>query len=221
MNQNGKVVLIIDHFSSFTHLLAHLFLSEGAQVKVVRTDVSFDDIKQHHPTHIVLSPGPGHPCDAQVFFKALAHWGGSIPILGVCLGMQAIAIVGGLTVSRNVRMMHGKTSQIQHSGVGLFSDVDPSISVMRYHSLIPQWPSTQHGTALECVEYGHQVGGLKVTAYSMHEDVAEIMAIQLVHQGAPVVGVQFHPESYYPVMNSVPFYDSYGKRMVQNFLAML
>lgn len=220
MNQNGKVVLIIDHFSSFTHLLAHLFLSEGAQVKVVRTDVSFDDIKQYRPTHIVLSPGPGHPCDAQMFFQAVAHWGGSIPILGVCLGMQAIAIVGGLTVSRNVRMMHGKTSPIQHSGVGLFADVDPSIAVMRYHSLIPQWPTAQCA-AFECVEYGHQVGGLQVTAFSMHKDDVEIMAIQLVHQGAPVVGVQFHPESYYPVMNSVPFYDSYGKRMVQNFLAML
>jgi anthranilate/para-aminobenzoate synthase component II len=135
--------------------------------------------------------------------------------------MQAIAIFGGLTVSRNVRMMHGKTSQIQHQGVGLFTDVDPSISVMRYHSLIPQCPTAQLGTAFEYAQNGHQISDVKVTAYSMHEDVVEIMAIQLVHQGSPVVGVQFHPESYYPVMNSVPFYGSYGKRMVQNFLAML
>lgn len=216
-------VLIVDHFSTFTHNLAQLFYIAGAEVSVVRTDMEIGEISKKRPSHLILSPGPGHPAEANLFFQAIELWQNKIPILGVCLGMQALAMHLGLKVEQAMRQMHGKTSFVHHSGQGLFANLrneHTQVQVMRYHSLIPQWPTEMPFSLQEHLLNRVPIGNLRVTACSVHKGLPEIMAIESVTDGAPLVGVQFHPESFYPVQNETPFHLGTGKRLAENFLSM-
>src|SRR3989344_7372386 len=115
MNVVVPSVLVFDHFDSFTYNLVQYVQERGSEVRVVRTDALFSAIADIKPDRLILSSGPGHPKDATLFMQALNAWAGQIPILGVCLGHQAIALHAGAAITRNYRQMHGKTSLIRHS----------------------------------------------------------------------------------------------------------
>lgn len=185
-------VLLLDHFDSFTYNLVQLLEVLGCKVQVVRTDQSFESLKDLRPTHVVLSPGPGHPKDAGLFLEAIGFWQGKLPILGVCLGHQAIALHAGAAVTRNFQQMHGKTSQVYHSGKGLFIGLPRDLMVCRYHSLV-----VEREEAERC--------GFDITASTGHN---EVMAIESVRY-RNLVGVQFHPES---------IFTEEGGKIIENFL---
>jgi anthranilate synthase/aminodeoxychorismate synthase-like glutamine amidotransferase len=172
------MLLLIDNYDSFTFNLAHRIGELGATVKVVRNDaMSLPEIERLAPERLVISPGPGRPESAGVTIEALRHFAGRIPILGVCLGHQALSIAFGGRVERASRPMHGKVSRVVHDGSGIFAGVAQRFDAGRYHSLvIPK----------EAVP-----DGFLVTASV--EDDGTIMAIR--HERQPVYGVQFHPES--------------------------
>lgn len=183
-------VIIIDNYDSFTYNLAQYLSELGADVHVFRNDaVGIKEIEALHPTHLVISPGPGTPAEAGISNDVIRHFGGRIPILGVCLGHQCIATVFGGEVVRAPRPMHGKTSLIQHQGKGLYAGIPNPFQATRYHSLIVKEP-------LPPV--------LEVDATTPE---GEIMGIH--HRKYPIFGVQFHPES---------FLTQYGKELLMNFL---
>lgn len=190
------MLLVIDNYDSFTFNLVQYFGELGAEPQVVRNDtITLDEIAALAPRAIVLGPGPGTPRDAGITIPVIERFGASIPILGVCLGHQAIGEAYGGTVIRAPRgVMHGKTSQIAHDGTGLFEGIDSPVEVMRYHSLV--------------VRHGDFPSALEVTATAT-DDPTEIHALR--HRTHPVVGVQFHPES---------IGTADGRRMLQNFLTM-
>ena len=198
-------VLVLDHFDSFTYILVELLLILGAEVLVVRTNRTLDDVleelrqQKFVPTHIVLSPGPGHPKDVPLFLAALRRYAGVVPILGVCLGHQAIGLFAGGRVERSRILMHGKTSRIYHNTRGIFAGLPDPFVAMRFHSLIVEWPALP--------PYMGRRERFDVTAWSGDE---EVMAIEL-HDYPHVYGVQFHPES---------FKTEGGKKIIANFLAM-
>ena len=186
--------LIVDNYDSFTWNLYQLIGTLGGEPIVVRNDeITLDEVKKLAPSHIVLSPGPGHPADRErigICHDILATM--DVPILGVCLGHQAIVCAEGGRVIRAPSPVHGKTSPIDHDGQGLFLDLPNHIEVMRYHSLVAD-PDTLPSS-------------LRVTARTRD---GLIMAI--AHERRPIFGVQFHPESI-----GTP----HGPAMVRRFLAL-
>ena len=190
------MILILDNYDSFTYNLVQYLGELGATVRVERNDaIAVEDIAAISPSAIVLSPGPGTPSDAGITVPVIQRYGAQIPILGVCLGHQAIGEAYGGRVIRAPRgVMHGKTSPILHDGTGLFEGLPSPLRVMRYHSLV-----VEHDTLPAC---------LVVTARAA-DDAREIHALR--HRTHPVWGVQFHPES---------ILTQDGKRLLANFLAL-
>jgi anthranilate synthase/aminodeoxychorismate synthase-like glutamine amidotransferase len=186
-------LLLIDNYDSFTYNLVQAFLVLGAEVTVRRNDeITIDEARALHPTHLCISPGPGTPYDAGVSMEMIKAFGGALPILGVCLGHQSLVEVFGGKVVRAGRLMHGKTSPITHDGLGVFEGVVSPCEVGRYHSLIAQ-PETLPRELI-------------VTARTAE---GEIMGVR--HAELMIEGVQFHPES---VLTAD------GPHMMKNFLAM-
>jgi anthranilate synthase component 2 len=187
------VLLLIDNYDSFTYNLAQYLGELGAAVRVERNDaLTVDEVEKLAPRRIVISPGPCTPNEAGISLELIAKLAGKVPILGVCLGHQAIGQAFGGKVVRAPRVMHGKTSPIEHDGAGLFRGIASPMQATRYHSLV--------------VEPASLPPSLTVTARTAD---GEIMA--LAHKTLPVWGVQFHPESILTVD---------GKRLLQNFLEM-
>jgi anthranilate synthase/aminodeoxychorismate synthase-like glutamine amidotransferase len=186
------VVLLIDNYDSFTYNLAHRLGELGAEVKVLRNDaITVDQIEQLAPTRIVISPGPGRPETAGVSIDALRRFAGRVPMLGVCLGHQAIGIAFGGRVERAPSPMHGKTSVVAHEGTHLFAGLTAPLEAGRYHSLV--------------IPRDAVPAGFVVSAWTVADD----LVMGLRHEQWPVFGVQFHPES---VLTPA------GQRLLQNFL---
>ena len=189
------MLLIIDNYDSFTWNLVQYLGELGAEPMVRRNDaITVEEVGELRPDAIVLSPGPRTPAEAGVTVPVIRRWGAEIPMLGVCLGHQAIGEAYGGRVVRAARVMHGKTSRIVHEGTELFEGLPSPLEVMRYHSLV--------------VEPDSVPAELEVVARDS-EDPSEIHAVH--HREHPVWGVQFHPES---VMTQ------HGKRILENFLEL-
>jgi anthranilate synthase/aminodeoxychorismate synthase-like glutamine amidotransferase len=185
------MLLVIDNYDSFTYNLVQYLGELGQVVRVVRNDeIASADIAELGPSHVLISPGPCTPNEAGISLDVIRDHAGRIPILGVCLGHQAIGQAFGGKVVRAGRVMHGKTSEIFHDGRGLFSGVPSPFEATRYHSLVIERPSLP-----DCLE---------VTAETSN---GEIMAVR--HRTLPVEGVQFHPESFLTTM---------GKDLLRNFI---
>jgi anthranilate synthase/aminodeoxychorismate synthase-like glutamine amidotransferase len=186
------VLLIIDNYDSFTWNLAHRLGELGAEVKVVRNDaMTIDELVALGPDRLVISPGPGRPETAGVSVDALRRFAGRIPILGVCLGHQALAIAFGGRVERARTPMHGKTSLVAHEGTHLFAGLSGTLEAGRYHSLvIPADALPKNFVRSAWVVQDETVMGVR-------------------HETLPIFGVQFHPES---VLTPV------GQRVLGNFL---
>ncbi|WP_026972215.1 anthranilate synthase component II [Aliagarivorans marinus] len=176
------MLLMIDNYDSFTYNLFQYFAQLGHEVAVKRNDqISIDEIEAMQPSALVISPGPCTPDDAGISLQAIDHFSGKLPILGVCLGHQAIAQHFGGRVVRARKAMHGKVTAIAHNNQSVFSGLRQPLKVTRYHSLVVDKASLP-----EC---------LSVTAWTENErgEPDEIMGFQ--HQHLPIHGVQFHPES--------------------------
>ena len=188
------MLLLIDNYDSFTHNLARYFVELGQQVKVVRNDeIDCRGIEQLAPEYLVLSPGPCTPNEAGISLKAIEKFSGKLPILGVCLGYQAIGQVFGANVIRAKAVKHGKTSELTHCESPLFQDVPNPFTATRYHSLVLDEQSLPEE--------------FRVTAWSEDDGQREIMAIE--HKVLPLMGVQFHPES---------LLTRYGHKILNNFI---
>jgi anthranilate synthase/aminodeoxychorismate synthase-like glutamine amidotransferase len=189
------VILVLDNYDSFTFNLVQYLGEFGLDVDVRRNDaITVQDVGALAPDAIVISPGPCTPAEAGISVPLVRQWGPTIPILGVCLGHQAIVEAYGGRVVRAGRVMHGKTSRVLHDGTDLFARLESPLEVMRYHSLI--------------AESGSLPDSLIVTAVAQ-DDAGEIHAVR--HRDHPVWGVQFHPES---VMTPR------GKDLLANFLGL-
>jgi len=185
------MVLMIDNYDSFTYNLVQYLGELREQVRVVRNDeVSVDEVEALAPARVVISPGPCTPSEAGISLGVIDRLAGRVPILGVCLGHQAIGQAFGGKVVRARQVMHGKVSRIRHDGRGVFADVPNDFVATRYHSLV-----VERASLPEC---------LLVTAES--ED-GEIMGLR--HRSLPVEGVQFHPEA---------LLTEHGHKMLENFL---
>lgn len=185
------MILLIDNYDSFTWNLYQYFCELGAEVVVRRNDaLSLADIAALNPQKIVISPGPCTPDESGISLDAIRHYAGKRPILGVCLGHQAIAQVFGATIVRAAKVMHGKTSPVTHNSTGVFCGLNNPLTVTRYHSLVIDPP-----TLPDCFE---------VTAWS---ETREIMGIR--HREWDLEGVQFHPES---------ILSEQGHQLLANFL---
>ncbi len=186
------MVFVLDNYDSFTYNLVQYLGELGQTLEVRRNDqITLDEIAALRPSHIVISPGPGRPEDAGITPALIERFGPTVPILGVCLGHQAIGLVCGGKVVRAPAPMHGKTSTIDHDGTGVFAGLASPIEASRYHSLAVQ----EDGLPEE----------LEITARSRGDNV--IMGLR--HRRWPLVGVQFHPES---------ILTGEGRRMLRNFL---
>lgn len=186
------MILLIDNYDSFTWNLYQYFCELGAHVEVRRNDeLTLADIEVLAPQKMVISPGPCTPDESGISLDVIAHFAGKLPILGVCLGHQAIAQSFGASIVRAAKVMHGKTSPITHSGSGVFSGLNNPLTVTRYHSLVIDPP-----TLPDCFE---------VTAWS---ESGEIMGIR--HKAWDLEGVQFHPES---------ILSEQGHQLLENFLS--
>jgi len=185
------MILLIDNYDSFTWNLYQYVCELGAEVVVRRNDVlSLEDVAALNPQKIVISPGPCTPDESGISLAVIKHYAGKVPILGVCLGHQAIAQVMGATIVRAAKVMHGKTAPVTHNGTGVFSGLNNPLTVTRYHSLVIDPP-----TLPDCFE---------VTAWS---ETREIMGIR--HREWDLEGVQFHPES---------ILSEQGHQLLANFL---
>jgi anthranilate synthase component 2 len=186
------MVLVLDNYDSFTYNLVQYLGELGAEMRVIRNDEATpEQIAALAPAHIVISPGPGRPEDAGVTMDVIRMLGGRTPILGVCLGHQAIGAVFGGSVVRAPAPMHGKTSTIEHEGRGLFAGIEGPFVASRYHSLIVADEGLPEA--------------LVVTARTREDRT--IMGLR--HRTLPIVGVQFHPES---------ILTGEGHRILRNFL---
>ncbi len=188
------MLLLIDNYDSFTYNLAQYLGELGAEVVVRRNNmVTLDEIAAMQPTRIVISPGPGRPEQAGISIDAIRRFGPSIPILGVCLGHQAMGAAFGGRIVRAPRLMHGKTSSVEHDGRGVFKGLSGAFAAARYHSLVVSedgWPAE-----------------LDITARAADEGT--VMGLR--HREWPLHGVQFHPES---VLTGE------GRRILRNFLEL-
>jgi len=187
------MVLVIDNYDSFTYNLVQYLGELGAEVQVVRNDaLTVEEVLRLAPERIVLSPGPCTPNEAGICVPLIRAAAGKIPILGVCLGHQAIGAAFGGEIVRALRPMHGKTSLVHHTGVGVFRGLPNPLRVIRYHSLVIRRDSLP--------------AELEITAET---DEGEIMGVR--HRHYPIEGVQFHPES---IMSEA------GMELLQNFLRL-
>ena len=187
------MILVIDNYDSFTYNLVQYLSELGEKLVVYRNDkISIEEIKGLKPSHIVISPGPGRPNEAGISEKVIKEFGPSVPLLGVCLGHQAIGEVFGGNVVRADKLMHGKTSMIYHDDNLIFKGLPDPFEATRYHSLI--------------VEKKSLPDSLQVTAWTRDE---EIMGV--AHKKFPIWGVQFHPES---------ILTKEGKQLLKNFINM-
>jgi anthranilate synthase component 2 len=185
------MLLMIDNFDSFTYNLVQYFGELGAEVTVVRNNsASLEDIERMAPARIVVSPGPCTPNEAGISLAAIGRFAGKIPILGVCLGHQAIGQAFGGKVVRAGKVMHGKVSSVRHDGRGLFAGLPDGFTATRYHSL-----AVERASLPACLEASAQA-----------ED-GEIMGLR--HRELAVEGVQFHPEA---------LLTEHGHAMLKNFL---
>ncbi len=188
------MILVIDNYDSFTYNLVQYCWEQGAQVEVHRNDqITLEQISQMKPAGILISPGPGHPVDAGFILDIIRGFYQHIPILGVCLGHQAIGAAFGGQVIRAPQIFHGKISSITHDQSAIFHGINSPFKATRYHSLIvsqDQFPSAH----------------MKVTAQT-----SDGLIMALAHNNYPVYGVQFHPES---------ILTEHGKEMIANFLAI-
>ena len=187
------MILIVDNYDSFTYNLVQYFGELGCALMVKRNDaVSLDEISSLRPTHVCISPGPGRPEQAGLSNDIVREFSARVPLLGVCLGHQCIGEVFGGKIVAAPRLLHGKTSQIQHNGSGVFANLANPFTATRYHSLIVSPDSVP-----DCLE---------VTAQTSE---GEIMGLS--HRDFPVHGVQFHPES---------ILTAEGKKLLANFVAL-
>jgi anthranilate synthase component 2 len=194
------MIFVLDNYDSFTYNLVQRLgeIDASLDIHVARNDkTSLDEIEQLAPDRIIISPGPCTPSEAGLSKEVIAKFGPQLPVLGVCLGHQCLAEVYGAQVVRASRLMHGKVSQIQHNGEGVFAGLDNPFTATRYHSLIvPEESIPPELEITACVEDPGQP--------------REIMGLR--HREHPVHGVQFHPESY---LTAEP-----GIQMLRNFLAL-
>lgn len=189
------MLLLIDNYDSFTHNLARYFIELGQQVEVIRNDqIDCAGIAEYQPDYLVFSPGPCSPNEAGITLPAIQHFAGKIPLLGVCLGHQAIGQVFGAKVINSRNIKHGKTSQVQHLNTKLFQNVNSPFTATRYHSLVLDEKTIPKD--------------FSVSAWCQEQNYGkEVMAIE--HLTLPIVGVQFHPESLLTIS---------GKQILANFL---
>ena len=186
------MIVLIDNYDSFTYNVVQYFGELGQDIRVFRNDaITIEEIEQLAPDHLVISPGPCTPNEAGISLEAIRYFAGRIPILGICLGHQAIGQVFGGKVVRAKTLMHGKVSLLTHDGSGIFSGIEQQTPVTRYHSLV--------------VERESFPDILTMTA----EADGEVMALR--HKEWPIVGVQFHPEA---------ILTRDGKQMLKNFLEL-
>ncbi|KMT20923.1 anthranilate synthase component II [Clostridium cylindrosporum] len=189
------MILIIDNFDSFTYNVYQYIGNLYKDIKIYRNnEITIDEIKMLNPRGIIISPGPKTPKDAGISMDVIKEFYKTTPILGICLGHQAIGEVFGGEVIRAEKIMHGKTSNINHDGKGLFTGINKPLRVMRYHSLVISKDST--------------LDEFEVTAKS--EDDDEIMGI--CHKKYPLHGVQFHPES---------IFTEDGMKIIENFINLI
>lgn len=191
------MVLLIDNYDSFTYNLVQTLgaLDPGIEIEVHRNDrITLEEIAARKPSHIIISPGPCTPNEAGISVDVVRRFSGQVPLLGVCLGHQAIAHAAGGRVIRAKRLLHGKTSMIRHDGRDIFAGLSNPFRATRYHSLI--------------VERETLPGDFEVSAVA-EDDPTEIMGIR--HRRWPVFGVQFHPESFLTLE---------GYKLLANFLAI-
>ena len=187
------MVLVIDNYDSFTYNLVQYLGELNARQTVVRNDrITVDEIKKMRPEAIVISPGPCTPSEAGISVDVVRQLHSTVPILGVCLGHQAIGVAFGGTIIKALKVMHGKTSSILHDGKGILSKIESPFLATRYHSLI--------------VDRKSLPSSLEITAWT---DDGTIMGLR--HKEFPTFGVQFHPES---------IATQHGKKILKNFLSM-
>ena len=192
---NQSVVFVLDNYDSFTYNLVQYLGELGAQVEVRRNnEVTVEEVEAMHPARIVVSPGPCTPREAGISIELIRYFAGKVPILGVCLGHQAIGAAFGGQVVRAKNLMHGKTSQVEHDGKTIFRGLSSPMTATRYHSLIV----AEDGLPRD----------LEVSAWTRDKDGTQVI-MGLRHRKFPVEGVQFHPES---VLTDE------GKKLVANFL---
>ncbi len=192
---NERVVFVHDNYDSFTYNLVQYLGELGAEVEVRRNDqVTVAEVEALRPERIVVSPGPCTPHEAGISIELIRHFAGTVPVLGVCLGHQALGAAFGGNVIRAKNLMHGKTSQVEHDGRTIFRGVPSPMTATRYHSLIV----AEDGLPAE----------LEVSAWTHDSDGTRVI-MGLRHRKFPVEGVQFHPES---VLTAE------GKKLVKNFL---
>ena len=192
------MIVLIDNYDSFTYNLVQRIGEQdhSRQMLVYRNDrVTLDQIEADKPDHIIISPGPCTPKQAGISVDVIEHFAGKVPILGVCLGHQSIGFAFGGEIVRADRLMHGKTSEIQHDGKGVFAGMPNPFTATRYHSLVIR-PSSLPDV-------------LEVTARTVDSPENEIMGLR--HRTMPIEGVQFHPES---------FLTTEGHKLLANFLKM-
>ncbi len=185
------MLLMIDNYDSFTYNLVQYFSELGEDVRTYRNDeITIEAIEKLKPSRICISPGPCTPHEAGVSVPVLQHFAGKLPILGICLGHQSIGAAFGGKIIRAQQVMHGKTSPIEHTGVGVFKDLPSPYTIIRYHSL-----AIARDSLPDCLE---------ITAWTAD---GEIMGVR--HKTYPIEGVQFHPES---------ILSDHGHALLQNFL---
>ena len=192
------MVFVLDNYDSFTYNLVQYLGELGAEVVVRRNDeISPEEVEAMRPDRILLSPGPCTPAEAGILVPLIRHMAGKAPMLGVCLGHQAIGEAFGGKVVRAKNLMHGKTSPVDHDGTGVFADLPTPLACTRYHSLL--------------VEEASLPAALRITARAAEAGGQSAVIMGLRHRTLPVEGVQFHPES---VLTEG------GHRMIRNFLDM-
>lgn len=192
------MLLMIDNFDSFTFNIVQYLAELGADVRVERNNaLTLEQIEAMNPSHLVISPGPCTPNEAGISMEAIRHFAGKLPILGVCLGHQAIGQVFGGQVVRAPQVMHGKASLVEHTHRGVFRGLENPLSVIRYHSLV--------------VDEASLPGCLEVTARVVQDDPTPGLIMGIKHKTLPIEGVQFHPES---------ILSRQGHELLKNFLEL-
>ena len=190
------MLLMLDNYDSFTYNIVQYFGELDQEVKVVRNDqVTLEEIERWQPKYLVIGPGPCSPSEAGISIPAIQHFAGKIPLLGVCLGHQAIGQAFGGKIIRAKTVMHGRLSDMYHNDTGIFSNLPSPFSATRYHSLVIDQSSVP-----ECLE---------VNCWTQEQDdsIEEIMGVK--HKTLPIEGVQFHPES---------ILSQHGHQIFKNFL---